>query len=588
MLSPINNNLTGLVFGSANNKIELEGSLAKLSSGNKLIRAGDDTGAFSQASKLGAKNKRDLVSLQNLQNLVSYSQSQDGVLEQVGKILHRMNEITVRALDVTASDGDRENYNKEFIELATQLDEMEGEDFNGKKLFGAGSFSDDKKEFIESLKNNWLKASEDLITQQYGWVPDTTDSWDLIVNENDTGGYSAFVRSATYANNTADVLEMQFDLPDFSAPHTQPISTADTTVAHEMVHLMQAQNSYFGDLIGDPLKDDTWIKEGLAEFIAGADNRVAGSLQSNSVQDLINKVGAGNSWGGTSDDYSAAFLAINFLHERITATNPSNFGPPAGIAPGSEGIKHLTTWMKEQHVSGAGSNNSGLNSYLTSFNILNTGGGSYSNNDDFLNDFTSASGGKAWVDNLIINNRFTNTDTGSVWGTDVAGSANRSGTDLSEQDSVPDATGSPQGNFVEEKEESSLAASIDGTGATYDLKSVNTVTISDTATYNLESIASARTTLTQLTSWMENLSSERANIGANTSRLEKEIQNLNGKIVTGEMAISRIQDTDIAKESTQFASNQVRMQASIAILAQAKDLNVGIRDLIRGIMIGQS
>ena len=83
MLSPINNNLTGLVFESANDKIELEGSLARLSSGNKLIRTGDDTGAFSQASKLGAKNKRDLVSLQHLQNLVSYSQSQDGVLEQV-------------------------------------------------------------------------------------------------------------------------------------------------------------------------------------------------------------------------------------------------------------------------------------------------------------------------------------------------------------------------------------------------------------------------------------------------------------------------------------------------------------------------
>jgi flagellin len=87
---------------------------------------------------------------------------------------------------------------------------------------------------------------------------------------------------------------------------------------------------------------------------------------------------------------------------------------------------------------------------------------------------------------------------------------------------------------------------------------------------------------------MTNLASQRSSNGANMSRLEKEIQNLNGKIMTGEMAVSRIQDTDVAKESTQFASNQVRMQASIAILAQAKDLNVGIRDLIRGITIGQS
>jgi hypothetical protein len=162
-----------------------------------------------------------------------------------------------------------------------------------------------------------------------------------------------------------------------------------------MVHLMQAQNSYFGDLIGDPLKDDTWIKEGLAEFIAGADNRVTGSLQSNSVQNLINKIAARNGGGDASDYYSAAFLVINFLHEKIAATNPSNAGPPAGIALGSEVIKHLTTWMKEQHDSRAGSNNSGLNAYFTSFNILSSGGLSYTGNDDFLNDFTNRSGGKA-------------------------------------------------------------------------------------------------------------------------------------------------------------------------------------------------
>ena len=88
--------------------------------------------------------------------------------------------------------------------------------------------------------------------------------------------------------------------------------------------------------------------------------------------------------------------------------------------------------------------------------------------------------------------------------------------------------------------------------------------------------------------WLEDLAGERSNVGANLSRLEKEIQNLNGKITTWEMAVSRIQDTDFASESTNFASNQIRTQASDAILAQAKDLNVGIRDLIRGIMIGQS
>jgi flagellin-like hook-associated protein FlgL len=178
----------------------------------------------------------------------------------------------------------------------------------------------------------------------------------------------------------------------------------------------------------------------------------------------------------------------------------------------------------------------------------------------------------------------TNTDTGSIRGSDAGGS----GGNLNAQAVIPDATGSPQSVYVAETEKNSLSASIDGTGATYDLQSVYAVQVGDTTTYNLNSISSARATLTQLTTMMTNLASQRSSNGANMSRLEKEIQNLNGKIMTGEMAVSRIQDTDVAKESTQFASNQVRMQASIAILAQAKDLNVGIRDLIRGITIGQS
>ena len=139
--------------------------------------------------------------------------------------------------------------------------------------------------------------------------------------------------------------------------------------------------------------------------------------------------------------------------------------------------------------------------------------------------------------------------------------------------------------FFEEEDNSSLAAAIDGTGITYDLKSVNTITV-NTDTYNLESITDARNTLVEIENLLTNLSAERANVGANLSRLEKELNNLSNKITTGEMAVSRIEDADIAQESSNYASIQVRTQASIAILAQAKQLNVGVSDLLRGVNIG--
>lgn len=217
--------------------------------------------------------------------------------------------------------------------------------------------------------------------------------------------------------------------------------------------------------------------------------------------------------------------------------------------------------------------------------------------DNFINDFKA--NGELFLRNTMD---LTNTDTGAISGADADG-----GSVINAAEAVPntgigyaaDATAQTQplattkgGNagftLGWEEDDSALSATVDGSGATYDLKSIYSVQIADTETYNLKSIASARATLSELTTMMTNLSTERSSVGANLSRLEKEIQNLNGKIMTGEMAVGRLKDTDIARESTKFASSQVRMQASIAILAQAKDLNVGIRDLIRGIVIGQS
>ena len=139
MVSPINNNLSGLVFEASNNKADLESIVAKLSSGKKNLRVGEDSGSHSQGATIGSKGRRDLANVQNLQNFLSLSQSQDGVLDQVGKILHRMDELATRALDITATDGDRENYNKEFIELADQLSKFAKEKFGDINLFGGGT-----------------------------------------------------------------------------------------------------------------------------------------------------------------------------------------------------------------------------------------------------------------------------------------------------------------------------------------------------------------------------------------------------------------------------------------------------------------
>jgi flagellin len=593
--------------------LDLDSSVAKLSSGKRMQNAKHDAGGFQQAAKLGSRHKRDVASMQNLQNLVSYSQIQDGSLETVGKILNRMNTLATRALDVTATDNDRENYNKEFIELAAQLDEMKLEKFNGMDVFGAGGFSDEKQEFIDALKNGWLKNAEALVQSAYGLQANAADTWDLIVNEVDTGGYAAFVKASWDSTGTADVMEMQFDLPDFSAPHTVGPSEADRVVAHEMVHLIQAQNSFFGDIVDGNGRQGSWFKEGLAEMIHGGDDRVRGILGNTlptdgDITNLLNEIGTGDESWTTNEQYGSAYLAARFLHYSIKTANKTMESTPGwqfagtgmhgGFSGGQAGAKALTRWMADRfhNVSGATAANSGLDAGIAAFT-------NYANNDAFLAAFKGADGLSYVKDDLRsasspalagkfdYANNIGNADTGAIGNADAGGTFLAGfpvpGVAKDGQSVVDDVAGSPTNlTPTYETDKGSLAATIDGSGETWNLQSVNTITVSDTTTYNLESIANARGTLNQLTAWMTNLSSERSLVGANLSRLEKEMDSLSRKMGSREMAVSRIEDTDVARESTKFASNQVRMQASVAILAQAKQTNVLLADLVRGVNVG--
>ena len=185
-------------------------STVNMSSGKNESLKRDDAGGFAVANKLNHKKTVESSISANLQNLNSFIHVQDGIIESLISVTNRMGEIASKSTDVLLSPEQRENYNKEFLQLVDQFTSLQNETFNGNKLFKT-NFSDEKTEFLESLKNNWLKAAEDLTAQVYGWTVNTSDSWDLIINELDTGGYAAFVTTAQYGDGTADVIDMQFD-----------------------------------------------------------------------------------------------------------------------------------------------------------------------------------------------------------------------------------------------------------------------------------------------------------------------------------------------------------------------------------------
>ncbi len=135
----INSNIAAQV--SANNlmssQAQLGKSLARLSSGSKLVSPADDPAGLAVASRLDAQINRTNAAKSNVGNAVSFTQTQDGYLKKVTKALDRMGELAVLAQDVTKTDPDRALYNNEFTQLANYVTSTATKQFNGVDLFSA-------------------------------------------------------------------------------------------------------------------------------------------------------------------------------------------------------------------------------------------------------------------------------------------------------------------------------------------------------------------------------------------------------------------------------------------------------------------
>ncbi len=109
--------------------------VSKLSSGKRIVAPSDDLGGYSLAIKHASANRRTNAMLVNLQNVYSYAQTQDGILQIVSKMYARMDELTVMAMDSTKTNADRALYNEEFQELRDNVVKSYFEKFNGLRLF---------------------------------------------------------------------------------------------------------------------------------------------------------------------------------------------------------------------------------------------------------------------------------------------------------------------------------------------------------------------------------------------------------------------------------------------------------------------
>ncbi|MGN0665398.1 MAG: flagellin [Huintestinicola sp.] len=97
---------------------------------------------------------------------------------------------------------------------------------------------------------------------------------------------------------------------------------------------------------------------------------------------------------------------------------------------------------------------------------------------------------------------------------------------------------------------------------------------------SLSTQASANKAIDQIGNAINKVSMVRATFGAIQNRLEHKIDNMNVTKENLTSAESRIRDTDMATEMTNFTKNQILSQASQAMLAQANQLPQGVLQLL--------
>jgi flagellin len=119
----------------------LSSSLQRLSSGSKITSPADDSAGLAVSMKLTAQMARINAASNNVNNAVSFSQTQDGYVQQVNSAFSRMSELSVLAQDVTKTTADRALYQQEFHALGSYITTVGSKDFNGVSLFNGATLN---------------------------------------------------------------------------------------------------------------------------------------------------------------------------------------------------------------------------------------------------------------------------------------------------------------------------------------------------------------------------------------------------------------------------------------------------------------
>lgn len=548
-MTSINTNVSAQLTANAltQNNRAMSQTMERLSTGSRINSAADDAAGLAIVSKMDAQVTGLNQAVRNANDAISMIQTADGAAVEIDSMLQRMREISVSSSNGTNTTADLTNMNKEFANLATEIQRVvDTTQFNNTNILDGSVGTNGVVSF-----NIGANASQ------------TVDV-----------DFANFALGSSTA--TSDEQTIALTLGEIQAVPTGSgiqLSEADgSTIIIDDNAIIAAQLITGG--VGTNLQDTDF-----ATFIQAANTQMAANTSMNQMTFAVGS--ADISILGTRANEGVGGLTS--MVQKVTATGVESVisaNASVGDTVGSaavRGTQSLNITLAEIQAVPGNSETIVTDSEGATFNItdahLQTAGATTGHSDATSAHYVAALNTRAAASTSFEGVTFA---IGDLDNTITA---------------IQDVAGTGSIVSVNQRAAGTAAAPGSGLEATLGTITQNAVgkiagdadvmaaDISDFLVAGTQ--AQATTTLDELDAAIAGLASQRAEFGSWVNRLEHTVDNLTNVSQNTSASRSRIEDADYAVETSELARTQIISQAATAMLSQANQQAQSVLALLK-------
>ena len=308
MSNSINTNISAY-FAQANltsASNDASSSVARLSSGNRIVKASDDVASLATGTSLLSTVSALRAAQSNASQGSSLLQVADGALAQVQNILQQQKSIALQAGSGSLTNTDRAYLNQQFQALADQINSLsDSTTFNGVALIN-GSLSNSALVDNVTTQSKTATASINLVTNPtVSGDTITIAGVQLTATTNASPGALQFKIGATAADT---VTNLAAKLSSLAATTTYSRTLGQATFTSLGTQLQI--NAKTGGSLGENFRIDTSAAN--STLISGSKAAIGGAYGGSTVTFFSN--------GGTSLGFTSATASVTAVTASVTST----------------------------------------------------------------------------------------------------------------------------------------------------------------------------------------------------------------------------------------------------------------------------